>query len=85
MSAGAQVAPVEEIRLAVVLNGGVSLAGWMGGVVQELNRRIWADPSATQACCGYASALNAAGSTPCPSPRPRPRHRVLRRCDERPP
>jgi len=47
-------------------------AGWMGGVVQELNRRTWADPSATQACCGYASALNAAGSTPCPSPRPRP-------------
>ena len=31
-------APVEEIRLAVVLNGGVSLAVWMGGVVQELNR-----------------------------------------------
>jgi len=31
-------APVEEIRLAVVLNGGVSLAVWMGGVVQELDR-----------------------------------------------
>jgi len=72
MSAGAQAAPVEEIRMAVVLNGGVSLAVWMGGVVQELNRLTWADPSATQVRCGYASALNAAGSTPCPSPRPRP-------------
>ena len=43
-------APVEEIRLAVVLNGGVSLAVWMGGVVQELNRLTWAsavDPYAT--------------------------------------
>jgi len=63
MSAGAQAAPVEEIRMAVVLNGGVSLAVWMGGVVQELNRLTWADPSATQVRCGYASALNAVRST----------------------
>ena len=28
----------EEIRFAVVLNGGVSLAVWMGGVVRELDR-----------------------------------------------
>ncbi len=28
----------EELRLAVVLNGGVSLAVWMGGVVLELQR-----------------------------------------------
>ena len=28
----------EEIRLAVVLNGGVSLAVWMGGVALELDR-----------------------------------------------
>ncbi|WP_188316906.1 patatin-like protein [Solihabitans fulvus] len=30
--------PPEEIRFAVVLNGGVSLAVWMGGVVLELDR-----------------------------------------------
>ena len=30
--------PEEEVRLAVVLNGGVSLAVWMGGVVLELDR-----------------------------------------------
>src|SRR5690349_15092598 len=28
----------EEVRFAVVLNGGVSLAVWMGGVVLELDR-----------------------------------------------
>ncbi|TCO50427.1 patatin-related protein [Kribbella antiqua] len=28
----------EEIRFAVVLNGGVSLAVWMGGVVREIDR-----------------------------------------------
>lgn len=30
--------PQEQIRFAVVLNGGVSLAVWMGGVVLELDR-----------------------------------------------
>jgi patatin-related protein len=30
--------PDEEVRFAVVLNGGVSLAVWMGGVVLELDR-----------------------------------------------
>ncbi|WP_199444155.1 patatin-like protein [Umezawaea beigongshangensis] len=34
----ASAVPVEEIRFAVVLNGGVSLAVWMGGVVLELDR-----------------------------------------------
>ncbi|TCM44274.1 patatin-like protein [Kribbella sp. VKM Ac-2568] len=33
-----QSAPKEEIRFAVVLNGGVSLAVWMGGVVREIDR-----------------------------------------------
>ena len=28
----------QEVRLALVLNGGVSLAIWMGGVVGELDR-----------------------------------------------
>ena len=32
--------PAEEIRFAVVLNGGVSLAVWMGGAVVELDRLI---------------------------------------------
>ena len=30
--------PTEQLRFAVVLNGGVSLAVWMGGVVHELDR-----------------------------------------------
>lgn len=30
----------DELRLALVLNGGVSLAVWMGGVVFELNRLV---------------------------------------------
>ena len=30
--------PVEELRLALVLNGGVSLAVWMGGVALEIDR-----------------------------------------------
>ena len=38
--------PAEEVRFAVVLNGGVSLAVWMGGVVLELDRLTKADPSA---------------------------------------
>ncbi len=35
--------PEEEVRFAVVLNGGVSLAVWMGGVVLELDRLTKAD------------------------------------------
>ncbi len=35
--------PAEEVRFAVVLNGGVSLAVWMGGVVLELDRLTKAD------------------------------------------
>lgn len=34
---------MEELRFAVVLNGGVSLAVWMGGAVVELNELTWAD------------------------------------------
>ena len=33
--------PEEELRLAVVMNGGVSLAVWMGGVAHEINRLTW--------------------------------------------
>ncbi len=35
---GEGAVPTEEIRLAVVLNGGVSLAVWMGGASLELHR-----------------------------------------------
>jgi patatin-related protein len=35
--------PQEEIRFAVVLNGGVSLAVWMGGAVVEVDRLTRAD------------------------------------------
>lgn len=35
---------MEELRFAVVLNGGVSLAVWMGGATHELNRLTWASP-----------------------------------------
>jgi hypothetical protein len=31
----------QETRFAVVLNGGVSLAVWMGGAAQELNLLTW--------------------------------------------
>ena len=45
------VVPEEELRLALVLNGGVSLAVWMGGVAQEIQRLTV--PDAT----GYAPVL----------------------------
>jgi patatin-related protein len=31
----------EELRIAVVMTGGVSLAVWMGGVAQELSSLVW--------------------------------------------
>ena len=34
--------PLQDIRFAVVLNGGVSLAVWMGGATHELNVLTWA-------------------------------------------
>jgi predicted acylesterase/phospholipase RssA len=30
----------EELRLALVMNGGVSLAVWIGGVAHEINRFV---------------------------------------------
>ncbi len=48
--------PQEQIRFAVVLNGGVSLAVWMGGVVLELDRLTRADGA-------YADLLDLVGST----------------------
>ena len=46
----------EEVRFAVVLNGGVSLAVWMGGVVLELDRL-------TRASDGYRNLLRLVGAT----------------------
>src|SRR5690606_24059430 len=46
---GAALVPSEEVRFAVVLNGGVSLAVWMGGVVLELDRLTKAARSGTGA------------------------------------
>lgn len=34
----------EELRLALVMNGGVSLAVWIGGVANEINRAVARDP-----------------------------------------
>jgi patatin-related protein len=48
--------PREEVRFAVVLNGGVSLAVWMGGVVLELDRL-------TRGLGGYEHLLGLAGAT----------------------
>ncbi|MEV0679444.1 patatin-like protein [Actinosynnema sp. NPDC050436] len=48
--------PHEQIRFAVVLNGGVSLAVWMGGVVLELDRLTRGDGV-------YADLLDLVGST----------------------
>ncbi|MFD9738853.1 patatin-like protein [Umezawaea sp. NPDC059074] len=48
--------PQEQIRFAVVLNGGVSLAVWMGGVVLELDRL-------TRAGTTYQHLLSMVGCT----------------------
>jgi patatin-related protein len=47
---------LEEVRFAVVLNGGVSLAVWMGGVVLELDRL-------TRSQNGYQHLLRMVGAT----------------------
>lgn len=41
---------VEEVRFAVVLNGGIGLAAWMGGVVIELDRLTRAHNGYCQLC-----------------------------------
>ncbi|KRF28549.1 patatin-like protein [Phycicoccus sp. Soil802] len=51
--------PREEVRFGVVLNGGVSLAVWMGGTVTELDRLAKADPDKPDS--PYALMLRLAG------------------------
>ena len=61
--------PLEEIRFGVILNGGASLAVWMGGTVVELDRLTKAGHRATPvteqrgAAKVYAALLALAGST----------------------
>ena len=53
--------PPEELRLALVLNGGVSLAVWMGGTVREMDALVRADRSGSGLPEGrYAAVLDLA-------------------------
>ncbi len=54
--------PREQIRFGVVLNGGVSLAVWMGGGVLELDRLIKASADAASTPA-YALLLRLAGAS----------------------
>ncbi|TYB55960.1 patatin-like protein [Nonomuraea sp. PA05] len=58
----AQPPPGQEIRLAVVLAGGVSLAVWMGGLARELNLLLDAD-DAPERSGFYRSLLELLGVT----------------------
>ena len=55
--------PREEIRFGVILNGGVSLAVWMGGAVLELDRLTKQSVASTQNPLGsvYGHLLSLAG------------------------
>ena len=50
--------PLEEIRLAVVLNGGVSLAVWMGGACLEIDRMTKAGTATAQPPNPYDAILD---------------------------
>ncbi|WP_261569608.1 patatin-like protein [Frankia gtarii] len=64
---------LEDIRLAVVLNGGVSLAVWMAGVVNEINGLVQSgaagslrgqpDTSAAESSTVYKELLGLVGAT----------------------
>lgn len=50
----------EDLRLAVVMNGGVSLAIWIGGVTREIGRLVSASPSpGTGAYAGLLDLVHA--------------------------
>ncbi len=55
--------PREDIRFGVILNGGVSLAVWMGGGVLELDRLTKAAAGAADADPVYAALLTLCGCT----------------------
>jgi patatin-related protein len=60
---GTDMNPRKEIRFALVLNGGVSLAVWMGGVTHELNRlRLASDPTAQRPADPAEAAVHDAWS-----------------------
>jgi predicted acylesterase/phospholipase RssA len=49
--------PAPELRLALVINGGVSLAVWISGVVHEIDRLRRASADGTDDTAGYRDAL----------------------------
>lgn len=53
---------LEDVRLAVVMSGGVSLAVWIGGVTNEINRLTESAPAEGDAN-PYAALLDITGST----------------------
>src|SRR3954464_5504626 len=58
-------AATQDIRLAVVLNGGVSLAVWMSGVTHELNRLVQSSrrrPTGAAESDAYGDLLTALGA-----------------------
>ncbi len=59
---GLDEVPTEELRLAVVLNGGVSLAVWMGGTVLEIDRLVKAGQR-EEGHPAYRLMLRLAGAT----------------------
>ncbi len=54
--------PHEELRLALVLNGGVSLAVWMGGVAREIDALVRARDGASEQFRAYRPILGATRS-----------------------
>jgi predicted acylesterase/phospholipase RssA len=48
----------KELRIALVLNGGVSLAVWIGGVVHEINRLRVASRGATGASAAWSELVD---------------------------
>ena len=63
MSDAAHPDATQEIRLAVVLNGGVSLAVWISGVTHELNNLVQASRRRGAAPDAYADLLGVLQAT----------------------
>jgi patatin-related protein len=60
---GPESQPVETIRVALVMNGGVSLAVWMGGVTHEIQRLLDASQDPGDDVSGWAGALLSPGDS----------------------